>query len=192
MHINVIHYFWAVMLAGLLLTGCSTPKERAEKNLATANAAYLKQATDFIRAVAPKDDYILNDRPDSGAGFNCLDGLKEDSLLTKAELDYVIQQSTQPPIKKWTTDLIPNTKLISADTISQIFNDRKKGWDYFYKKIGRSVSSYSAPIFLRNNTYCLFYNSNGCGWLCGTGRLSLYKKEGKQWKIVKTYCNWIS
>lgn len=190
MHINLRHLVLPVFVLVFLLSGFQPPKESKQKD--NTNTAYLKQARNFIKAVAPKENYLLNDKPDSGEGFNCFDNLQADGFFTKAELASIVQQSKEPLIKKWTTKLVPNAKFVSADTISQIFNDNKKGWNYFYKNFGKSFSSYSAPIFLRNNTYCIFYTSHHCGWLCAQGQLSLYKREGNTWEIVKSYCNWVS
>lgn len=192
MRINITHYFCSLIVIFFLFAGCNAAKEKNKKHPETANTSYLKQTADFIRAVVPKENYLLSDKPNSGEGFNCFDDLKADSFFTQKELDDIAQQSKQPLIKKWTTELVPTAKFVSADTISRIFNDNKKGWNYFYKNFGQSFSSYSAPIFLRNNTYCIFYTSQHCGWLCGGGRLCLYKREGNKWEIVKSYCNWIS
>ena len=55
-----------------------------------------------------------------------------------------------------------------------------------------SFNTFSLPIFLRNYSYCIFYSDNHCGWLCGGGRLTLYKKINNRWQELKSYCNWIS
>lgn len=189
---NLNRFLWPVFATVFLLLGFYAQKETTQDNITTPDSAYFKQTADFIKAFAPQEKSMLSDKPDNAEGFDCLDDLKKDPFFTKAELAYITQQSKQPPIEKWTAELIPNTNFVSADTINQIFKDRQKGWDYFYKKFGRGFYSYSAPIFFRNNTYCVFYTSHHCGWLCGGGRLNLYKKEGNKWKIVKSYCNWIS
>ena len=88
--------------------------------------------------------------------------------------------------------MVPKAKLINGDTIKEIFNNYAKMWTYFHKEIGRDLTTFSAPIFLRNYQYCIFYSSFHCGDRCGEGQLLLYKKDGADWKKVKTYCNWIA
>jgi hypothetical protein len=154
---------------------------------------YLEHTIAFIAMISKNKPILLNDNLDNNEGFSCLDQLKQDTLtFTKSEIDYILKKSKNSSIKKWTKELVPVAKLINGDTINQIFKNGEKGWTYFYKKIGRDFTSFSAPIFLRNNKYCIFYSAIHCGWLCGGGQLILYKREGAEWKIVKSYCNWIS
>ena len=87
---------------------------------------------------------------------------------------------------------IDTNKPSLADTVTAIFKDRNKWWTYFYKYYGESFNTYSAPIFLRNYTLCLFYSSNSCGGLCGGGQITLFKKEGNTWKPFKSFCDWVS
>ncbi len=86
---------------------------------------------------------------------------------------------------KWKTSDFPGVRLLSRDTVDAVFKVFARHWTYFRAYIGNDFNEFSMPIFLRNDTYCLFYTANYCGGLCGGGNLILYKKQGNGWKIVK-------
>lgn len=53
--------------------------------------------------------------------------------------------------------------------------------------------TFSKPIFIRNNTICLFYISNSCGGgLCSEGRLWTYRKHGDIWEEWFITYIWVS
>jgi len=170
-----------------LLTACHQPFNAA--------AEYTRQSTMFIQAITRPagDNRILVDKPFDLSYFVCLsDLLKDTANFTKEELVLIEKQAKHPPVARWTNALVPGTRIISSDTVTAAFNNLSNGWPYVYKHIGHVLYAYSAPVFIRNYTYCLFYAHFTCGGLCGEGHLALYKKEGNTWKEVKTYCDWIS
>jgi len=160
---------------------------------------YFSEVAQFIQQVEQQE---LNDRyfilEDEPANLDwpdslCLAQLKADTAtFSEIELSFIENQKKNPLLRLWTNELIPKIKIISSDTVRKIFNDNSKSWPFFYKHIGHSVSSFSAPIFLRNFSYCLFYSDNSCGDLCGEGNFSLYKKVNNKWTAVRIYCSWIS
>jgi hypothetical protein len=163
----------------------------------TDSIEYVHQVIQFIKQVGQQELndslFILEDSPSSLDYFDCLKSVLHDTtIFSKTEISIIKKQSKHPLIKSWTNSLIPNIKIVSADTIRNIFKDDSKGWKYFYNHIGRSVSGFSAPIFLKHFSYCLFYSDNSCGGLCGEGHLTLYKKEKDKWIAIKSYCNWVS
>jgi hypothetical protein len=117
--------------------------------------------------------------------------LADVGTYTKEELSFIKGQKF-PSLAKWTKESLGNIRLMSSDTINAIFKDHSKWWTYFNKHVGPSFNTYSIPIFLRNDTYCLFYSDHQCGGLCGEGNLTLYKKQNDKWTVVKSYCDWIS
>jgi hypothetical protein len=158
---------------------------------------YIKQARLFIQQVKINElkdsSFVLEDRPSSLAFPDCLKNVLEDTMsFSRAEMDFISKKAKNSFVHFWTDAIFPGKKIISSDTIQSIFEDRKKGWQYVYKHIGTGLHEYSPPIFIRKNTYCLFYYGYRCGGKCGEGSLRLYKKEGDQWKEVKSYCDWIS
>ncbi len=186
-----------LLLLALSFIACKQ-KNQAQRNQTIIDSIrqekiYIAQATSFIHKFNHQEPIILGDKVNKNDDFSCLEHLKKDTItFTKAEITFITSQSKSPLIKKWTKELIPNAKLIEGDTITQIFKNYNKGWAYFYKHIGKAYHSFSAPIFIRNYQYCIFYSSFSCGYLCGEGELTLYKKDGTTWKKIKTYCDWIS
>lgn len=159
---------------------------------------YVKLVRDFInhaRIETLSDSVnILVDLPSglSSSMADCLDEIKNDTAhISKAEMEYISKESGKHRIIAWPLDISPGIKVISADTINHIFNNRLLGWDYFHKRFGRSVNRFSLPIFF-GDKYCLFYSDNVCGSLCAVGSWKLYRKEGEFWFVIKEYCNWMS
>lgn len=157
---------------------------------------YIKKCIAFIKEIKNEQladtNFILVNNPFSFEYNNCISTLLMDSsTFSNDELTF-IKDKQYPTLTKWTKELFTTIKIISQDTLNSIFKDNSKGWNLFHKNIGQSFYSFSIPIFLRNDTYCLFYTDNHCGGECGDGRLILYKKERNKWTEVKSYCNWIS
>jgi hypothetical protein len=158
--------------------------------------AFQKKCVAFIKEVKSQEvsdtNFILADKPFSFENSDCLSYLLTDAgTYTKEELS-IIKDKKFPSLVKWTKESFGSTKLVSSDTINAIFKDHSKWWTYFNKHIGRSFNTFSVPIFLRNDTYCLFYSDHHCGGLCGEGKLILYKKQNNKWTVLKSYCNWVS
>ena len=157
---------------------------------------FAKKCIAFFKEVKSQEisdtNFILSDKPFAFEYFDCIPHLLTDTTTyTKEELSFIKDQKS-PLLAKWTKEHFKNIKIISSDTINAIFKDNAKWWTYFNKHIGQSFNTFSVPIFLRNDTYCLFYSDHHCGGLCGGGNLTLYKKQDNKWKVVKSYCDWIS
>ncbi|MFN8347149.1 MAG: hypothetical protein U0X91_19260 [Spirosomataceae bacterium] len=83
-------------------------------------------------------------------------------------------------------------KYVPYNTLTSIFKDKSKGWDFFRKTYGSEVHHFSIPIFFRNNTLCAFYYGNLCGSWCGSGILAIYRKENEKWVPIITLYRIIS
>jgi len=164
----------------------------------TDSTEYLTQAIQFIKSVKQVElnekSFVLADQPADIHGFDCLSDLLADTTtLSDNERIFVISSSNKSYIKQWRKDFFDDVTIIPSDTIKLIFGkDPFDDWNYFYEHYGSSFNSFSAPIFFRDYTFCLFYSDNSCGMLCGTGNLSLFQRKNNEWKLVKTYCEWIS
>lgn len=138
-----------------------------------------------------------------------------DSLvLTDAEIAYANSEIDKMSNYKWKSDLLPNSKLLSADSLSAL----QKRWDNLRNKpltglskeerekwlrslIEKSKKEFiafhklSVPIFLRNDTYCLFYHGEDCintiDWGCGSGNFMVYKKVNGKWVYWGRIFSWI-
>jgi len=178
----------------LFLCGQNNSKTNRRLRVSLDSIDYIQKSIAFIKEIKQQElsgtSFILVDKPSLFEYFDCIpDLLADTATYTKEEISF-IKDKKYPSLEKWTKDFFINVKLISSDTINAIFKDR--WWDYFYKHIGPGFTTFSTPIFLRNDTYCLFYSDHHCGWLCGGGQVTLYKKEKNKWISVKSYCNWIS
>lgn len=148
--------------------------------LAQRSETYDKQAFEFLNATRNLKELVLLDEP-STIRPSCLLELDADTFYTKKEILLIEKMFKNPPIKKWTKQLLPNSRIFTA---AQLKTRQHKGYKNYH--------AYGVPIFLRNGTYCLFYNASYCGGPCGSGRIRLYYKFADEWVIVKTYCKWIS
>lgn len=160
------------------------------------STTYIKKCIAFIKEIKNEQladtNFILVNNPFSFEYNYCISTLLMDSsTFSNDELTF-IKDKKYPTLTKWTKELFTTINIVSEDTLNSIFKDNSKGWNLFHKNIGQSFNTFSIPIFLRNDTYCLFYTDNHCGGECGDGRLILYKKERNKWTEVKSYCNWIS
>ncbi|GGB01019.1 hypothetical protein GCM10011511_25420 [Puia dinghuensis] len=138
--------------------------------------------------------FILEDSVSAGHGSEFLAGcLNDTATFTPDERQQIRAWASHPPFRVWTTELVPDARLIQKDTIVSIFSNRHRdGWAYFYSHVGQSFNTFGCPLFLRNYTWCIFYAGSHCGWLCGGGRLALYKKDGDNWVFVKDWGSWVS
>ena len=163
----------------------------------TLHQDYIKHTKGFMKFIRstqfPNDTILLADKPDMREFNRCINSVFYDTtLFTKAEQEIIKTQINKPLLKKWNERLVAKLKIISRDTLDVIFKDRNKSWQYFYKHFGRRFHSFCAPIFLRNNTLCIFYSEYGCGSLCAAGQIQFYNKEGDDWKLIKSFCDWVS
>ncbi len=186
-------YFFLLTIF-LAFSGCST---RNLSGTRKQRKVYTHETRAFINSIRktqfPSDTILLVDRPNMKEVENCLNLLFQDSsLFTPTEQELIRIQIGNPALKKWNADLVDHADFISRDTLNAIFKDGNRSWTYFHKRYGSSFHSFSAPIFLRNNTLCLFYSDYACGGLCGAGHTILYKKEEESWIVFKSFCYWIS
>lgn len=152
----------------------------AGQALAQRKETYDNQAFEFLNSTRDLKELVLLDKS-SIIRPSCLLELGADTFYTKKEIRLIEKLFKNPPIKKWTKQLLPDLRIFTA---AQLKTRQQKGYKIYH--------AYGAPIFLRNGTYCLFCNANYCGGPCGSGRLRLYYKFADEWVIVKTYCKWIS
>jgi uncharacterized protein YjcR len=118
----------------------------------------------------------------------------EDSLtFSEQEIAHAYKEIAKVSKHKWDNGLFENSKLIPTDTVKKVFADRKLlGWQYMYSKGINKIYSFGMPVFLRNDTYCLFYYDYGCDYLCGYGEFAIYKKDNGKWTYWGRISSWIS
>ena len=112
--------------------------------------------------------------------------------FTKEEIE-IIKEQLQVKVDKKFSSYFPNkARFLKESRVNKIFNNKNKGWHYFYVKYGKELYSFSNPIFLRNNTICLFYKATLCGGLCGGGSLDLWIKVNNKWEFFDLLYLWMS
>ncbi|MDX1937857.1 MAG: hypothetical protein SFU21_12115 [Flavihumibacter sp.] len=117
-----------------------------------------------------------------------------DSLvLSTKEKKYIINKLERASdISLWDQFNFPHSFTISQDTVTAIFKDINRGWNYFRNTYGSSFNSFTIPIFFRDNKLCAFYYDNSCGGLCGEGVFAIYRQENKHWVRWFTIYEWVS
>lgn len=169
-------------------SACSSRVSQQDSSL------YLREAVAFLKDVARIDfkepgTVIMIQPTLDEEGLK--DALANTVEFSPAELAY-IRDKKYPVLERWPTQLLPAARWVESDTVRNIFNKRELRWTYFNRQYGNRLVTYSAPIFLRNSTYCIFQAGYSCGSLCGAGNLSLYQKKNGSWQLVKSYFEWIN
>ena len=113
-------------------------------------------------------------------------------ILTQDERAYIKGELNKMAAFKWEPGLLDNSKMISQDTIESVFKNRSKGWPYFYNHYGSGLYGFMKPIFIRNNSVCLFYRDHSACDLCGSGELAVYVLKNGKWKKLIMLYGWIS
>jgi len=113
-------------------------------------------------------------------------------ILSKEEKKYINSELDKFKDFTWRQGLVPQFKIIRTDTVNAIFNDRRRGWAYFHTKYGLYIHNFTKPIFLRNNTVCIFYKQYTCDYLCGFGTLDIYILKGGKWVVECQVSSWVS
>ncbi len=119
--------------------------------------------------------------------------LKECLVLTKSEKLYVSNQLDKMVGTRWTTNLPENSKMLNIDRVQTLIGKQGLGWhDKYYKRYKTGFYSFSKPIFIRNNTLCIFSYSYNCGILCAYGETAVYIKDSGVWSKWLILSEWIS
>ncbi len=160
----------------------------------------LKKEIDFIKAITGQDlsptNLVLKNDPKIFKRVECFDEILHFDYYLKKEEWLQIRDSIIPNLSQYAKKIEPkmanDTKeQVVTDTISQL-----KSWPYFYLNLGNTglgnnIYYCSVPIFLRNNSYCIFYFINQCGPDCGMADFAIYIRNDTKWIKLKTYKGWL-
>ena len=113
-------------------------------------------------------------------------------ILTGNEVENILDNVLNQDTTQWLSSYLPNTKYIAWDTLSNIFNSDQDAWKYFHEKHDWGYCTLLKPIFLRDNTICIYYSDFHCGITCGGGSLYIYIKQNGVWKVFTELVTWIS
>jgi hypothetical protein len=186
-----------ILLALLLFSFAANAQEDIEtkkflsdffKKQPDHGVVFYQDSVDAGRIVPIKRDTLRN-------GFPLLENGSVNTnyvVFSKEERAYIAKKIEEQKTATWSDGLLPNSKLITKATIKDIFNEREKGWIYFHGKYSSGFYTFSKPIFLKNNTICVFYYGYHCDYLCGYGDWSVYKKVNGDWVRIITFSSWVS
>jgi hypothetical protein len=113
-------------------------------------------------------------------------------VLTKNEKRYVAAELNQLRGMEWVDHLLPGARLLSQDTVNYYLGDKIYGWQRMYDRGIYGFYTFSKPVFLRNETFCIFQYDFNCGVLCGSGKITVYRKVNGKWTHYINLYNWIS
>ena len=85
-------------------------------------------------------------------------------------------------------------ELVDSTQLESFFKRGGGDWIAFYKRFPGSsgIITFSRVGFSEDGTQALFYVSNHCGGLCGTGMYVVMQKRNSSWAIEKEIEMWIS
>jgi len=183
------------LIAILLIIGYSSvgyTQEKPSPNIPTE--VYLREALSFLNAVKNKElgdpSVTLVDVPK----FSCFDYTVNDSTtFTIAEMDQMANEIKSPKIKNWRDILSPKIRFLQekyVNTHSRLIKNPKREARLFNKYFGGCYYNFSAPIFLRNYTFCLFYVDKICAAGQSSGELQVFEKKDGLWKQLPSRCEW--
>ena len=109
---------------------------------------------------------------------NLDNNLPEQIKFTKKEIKFVLKEIIENNKQGWVKNRIIESQFIARDTI-EIYLQKKSPFYNYY--------SFSKPIFLRNNSICIFYCDGNDG-----GRLATYMKVNGKWKYYSSFFRWLS
>lgn len=123
------------------------------------------------------------------ASFNG-DTTKADRIrFDSIERNYIIGQLINLNSVSWPDALFPKSKAVhftKIDSIQKSVNDRKLDP---LVRLCHSIYIFSHPIFLRQNSICLFY-SGTTNFATKDGEFWIYRKEGSHWKKYAPIYRW--
>lgn len=113
--------------------------------------------------------------------------------LTTEELNYADSFLRAQSNTVWTEEFINNAIFVPKKKVDELFSGQSKDDDfYLLKTYGDSrIFFLSKPVFLRNDTICIFEKDMDCGFLCGGGDLTIYRKENDRWIRYRILFGWV-
>ncbi|RYE32416.1 MAG: hypothetical protein EOP42_09455 [Sphingobacteriaceae bacterium] len=125
---------------------------------------------------------LIKDTLNSNFFFGKKDNSKQ-LILTKDEKKYLLGKIDEQQGFIW-----PHS-LFKGDQKSLV---EQKNSTSKFKNFFQSIYSFSKPIFIRNDTICIFYYGYYCGGECGKGSIEIYHKINEKWTTWISIIQWIS
>lgn len=111
-------------------------------------------------------------------------------ILTYDERMFLIKELQKLGDQKWTDKILPKSSVVSflkIDSIQKSVNDQKLDP---MVRLCYAVHTFSPPIFLRDNSICLFYFGKA-NFAYKEGEFWLYKKHKGKWTKFSPLYRWV-
>lgn len=170
---------------------------KRQKEFITSFLNEIRQSKSPVFYLSNHDDSALLDalKPDTLMDMWGLAGRNKPQnklVLTQKEKKHIRTKLRQLRELTWEDHLLPGARLLPRDTVQYYLKDRARGWQRMYDRGISGYYTFSNPIFLRNETLCIFQFDFSCGNLCGDGTIMIYRKENGKWQPYINLANWVS
>ena len=172
----------------LSLISCkNTAQERT-----TNDQRYQQEALQFLNVVygaeLSSQTLLLDDQPH----FKHAESVLQNGYFSRTEYLQIRKQIERPHITTWRGFFRQKVRYIARDSVNMAFRDLHSFdfWTYVIPNIDSGVRAISAPIFLRNYSYCVFSSATTYVRMKERGEISLYRKVGRKWVIFRKIYSW--
>ena len=148
-------------------------KSKTKNKIIYTEKIWPSNLNDIKRALGKTKIQLRENNPD-----NIKTILPEKIIFTEKEMKYVSEEIEKNNNNGWVKNKVVDAQFIARDTIESYLS--KKSSFYIYH-------SFSKPIFLRNNSICIFYFDETEG-----GKLATFVKVNGSWKYFAELYSWIS
>ena len=85
-------------------------------------------------------------------------------------------------------------QIVDAPQLDSFFNRGGGSWPAYYKQFpgSQGILRFSRVGFNMDGTQALFYYSNSCGDLCGSGSYVVMQRHANHWVVEKEIVMWVS
>jgi hypothetical protein len=160
-----------------------------------AETEYYSFLNDFFQPGDDKGNYLLADLNAIKHVLTNTASLFWDNSFTRDDIAFMRRQIAYALRYKWEKNRIEHATIIADKDIKSLFGPEHKGdgWLAFYNNYKMNgYKTFSVPLFSLDRQTCIFYYTYNCGWLCGNGRLCIYRKKENKWVLQRNISTWVS
>ncbi|MCU0351742.1 MAG: hypothetical protein MUF43_13095 [Flavobacterium sp.] len=110
-----------------------------------------------------------------------MDENKKPLTITSTEQKYLISELNKLKDFKWPSKMFPNSVKVTINDIRKVFSITNK-YPETKSAMCSIIYGFSKPIFIRDNTICLYLSQEQYGESNSQSTFSFYKKNGAEWE----------